>query len=191
MHCKQTYLRGDRETELETSFLYGFMRESRFTLMHNSSPSIRRSRARLAQKKQTASVCIRLFEDERKTLEERAKSASKSLSAFLRDAVLAPIPGQSEDNLAPVQGLIESHKLLNVQEDEQIFGRASRKANGQEQNFSNEVSSGASKRDLASERTGHKPACACFACERLRAILTSKLCENAAKGVKSKRINTR
>lgn len=136
-------------------------------------PSLRRSRARIAQKVQTARILIKCFEDEKKALIERARSVNKSLSAYLRDCALPPIPLQSsaipESNSETEETLLHS----NIPGEEQTFVHKSAVENRGEESFSKQVASETSGRDLASERTGHVKGCVCFACERLRAMLQS------------------
>lgn len=157
--------------------------------MGSTIPSIRRARARIAQKTQSTQIGIRLFDDERKTLEERARSANKSLSAFVRDTLLSPIVNQCPANSESVPHSEET--LFNSNEDgaEQTFVHKSAENDSVGEKFSKQVPSVAGGKDLASERTGHARGCACFACERLRAMIASQSCDNRGKTAKSKRIN--
>lgn len=164
--------------------------------MSDTLPSVRRALARFAKKIPRARVSIRLFADERKSLEERARSANKTLSSYLRDCALAPIERQSPAIPSSNSEDFESLRNENVREDEQTFVHEAIEAKKNSSKFSKQAGSETGGRDLASERTGHVKGCACFACERLRGMIGSSTTigsgenrENKGKTPKSKRIN--
>ena len=119
------------------------------------SPTIRRSRARLAQKIQQRTIGIRLFADERETLENAAKQANKSLSDYVREKLFTPVKEISPAIPPPNCGQFEPLEKEN--------------RNGEAGEFFSTIKNGPS--DAVSKKTGHRLACDCFACGRLRALL--------------------
>ena len=134
-------------------------------------PALRRSRTRLERPRQTRGIHFRLFAHELETLQNRAKLANKSLSAFLRDTLFAPNDSQSPAIPSPIQHPSENLNSENRHGEEQTFSSRALQEKKMGSDLGLKTGGVCVKNDTISERTGHAPACECFACARLRGIL--------------------
>ena len=129
-------------------------------------PSIRRAGTRIAQRKQEARLVVRVFSDELESLRNSAKNANKDVSSFVRDKLFSPNGDQSPANRSEDCDPVES---LAEQTEQKSERKLSPRHLGQN---SRAIGAQSAPKDEVSGRTGHRPGCSCFACGRLRALLS-------------------